>query len=253
MTEPFGPPPVGELPLAVAEPSRFDRARELLSDRRALGLVAAAGVAVVALAAFVVLPAVSGGTSKSSQSLPALTHHTARVASTPPPSATVPTSTVTDRSVPKIRDPFAPLYTPPMVVPAAASGGAVPAPALAVTRPSPVPVPVPAPAPLPVLIPVPAPVLPPAPVPVPVPAPTSSAPSTPAQVSPKVDFALVKLYPDNTADVTVNKTPYSHVRLNQTFGQFFMMVSISNPKSAEFYYGDQPFALAPGQHFYFLK
>ena len=57
MTEPFGRPPVDELPMSVAEPSRFDRARELLSDRRALGLVAGAGVAVVALAAFVVLPA----------------------------------------------------------------------------------------------------------------------------------------------------------------------------------------------------
>ncbi len=168
MTEPFGPPPDGELPLAVAEPSRFDRARELLSDRRALGLVAAAGVAVVALA-------VSGGTSNARQSLPALTHHTARVTSTPSTSASVATSTVTDTSVLKIRDPFAPLYTAPVVVPAAPSGGAAPAPALAVTRPSPVPVPVPAPAPLPVLIPVPAPVLPPAPVPVPVPAPTSSA------------------------------------------------------------------------------
>lgn len=219
MTEPYTPAPA-DPPLPVDEPaSGLDRARELLADRRALALVAAAGVAVVALAAFVIVPAVSGGSS-SPAALPVVPHHfpnpVAGSTATPTPAPTV-----TDTAVLKIRDPFVPLYTPIAAAPAAATSAPPPSSA----------------PPVQVIV-----------------APPTNAPAAPSSSSPartRIDFALVTIHPNNTADVTINATPYNNVPLNQTFAQSFKMVAI-NGHSAEFYYGDQPFALSPGQHFYFF-
>jgi len=102
MSEQEGP---GTAPAGDVASSGRDRVRELMADRRALALVGGALVAVIALAAFVVVPALTGssGSPAANVNRPS-TPRTATASPSPSPS---PLPTVASQL--KVRDPFLPL------------------------------------------------------------------------------------------------------------------------------------------------
>lgn len=101
----------GSAPVADEAPSARDRMRDLLADRRALAIIGAALVAVIALAAFVVVPALKGSSNAAASSglVPNAHHHTGSVSTaTSTPSAT-PKPTTTVSALPVVHDPLSPL------------------------------------------------------------------------------------------------------------------------------------------------
>lgn len=251
MTEPLSPP--GE-PFAEASNGR---ARELLNDRRALGLIAGAVLGLAALGTFVVLPALHNGTSSSADALPLPHHH--RATATASAGSATPTPSPTATVVPKVRDPFAPLLD---VGGALAGGPLSGAPVVAVAPVAPVTVAAVAPV-TPVAVPT-LPALPPsapaAPIVVTVtatatrtaqPQPTSATPTptTTSRPAPPPYHAqtltLVTVNPNDTAEVTVNNVKY-HVVPGKVFACDFELLT-TKPTGAEFAYStSQQFFLTTG-------
>jgi hypothetical protein len=99
-----------------------ERARELLADRRALALVGVAIVAVIALAVFVVVPALRGSSSGDSASgaVPRGTPAATATTSPAPSTSTKPANKPTPAT--SVRDPFVPLLAVPAGATAPAAG-----------------------------------------------------------------------------------------------------------------------------------
>jgi hypothetical protein len=218
MTQPLnhnsGPVDPDESPAGLA-----DRARELLADRRALAVIGVALVAVVALCAFLVVPALKGGSDSTSSGL-VPTHRSSTTTTTSSPSVTAtPSALPTVNAVLKVRDPFSPLY----VVPAGATGAAAGGSSSATVAPTVAPQSTIAP---------------------------SSAASAPADTNVALtQLALVRINKTGatatSADVTVNGLAY-HVAAGQHFGAGFTMTALT-PGNAKFTYNGKTTSLVPGQ------
>lgn len=196
--------------------------REQLSDKRVLGLIGVALVAVVALAAFVVVPALSSKGSSDTASEPIAAAAPSRAASGT--SSASPSSLPTEQQQITVRNPFLPLASASAVDAAATSLAATSAASIAV--PTPV-----------------------------VTAPTTVATQQPVPASSAsniafTELALVHLTPaagtsPETADVTVNGLPYT-VKLKQSFASGFVVTALT-ATSATFTYQGRTTTLAPGE------
>jgi PPE-repeat protein len=195
------------------------RARELLADRRAVAMIGVALVAIAALCAFVVVPALTGSSSSTQAGL-VPTHHSIAPATTSSASASAtPSDLPTANDVLKLRDPFSPLY----VVPAGATGATAGTSSSATVAPT---------------------VAPATTV-----APTSVA-STPADTNVMLtQLTLVRINmtgsTPTTADATVNGLSY-HVAAGQKFATGFAMTSLT-AGNAKFTYNGKTASLVTGQ------
>lgn len=197
------------------------RARELLGDRRALAAIGVALVAVIALCAFVVVPALSGSSSSDSTAIargvprgtPAASATSSAAASAPP----------TTSGPLTIRDPFSPLYVPAAAASAVPSAPATTAPATSTPQPT---------APSVVTV-----------TPVPTTAPTQSKVVLTQLVLDKLTWSGKAA--TSTANVTVNGLPYT-AQLGKAFGKGFTMTAITSG-NATFSYGGQTVTLVVGE------
>jgi len=201
--------------------SRRERARELLSDRRALAVVAAALVAVIALAVFVVVPALRGSSDDETSAAGSPTV-SVTVKTKPSPSPT--TSAAKPPAVSKVRDPFVPL-----VAEAAGAAGT----AAGVVAPGVTPAPTTTPAPQATVT-------------------VTAAPSGGVQIYHVTLISIGKPLPGqpHTAVVDINGRDYNAVEGKTVTPQLTFTHWSEN--ACTFSHGGQSFTLVPGEYAEFV-
>lgn len=126
MTQPSSPVPSAPAADELLDGSQ-DGGRNLLHDRKALLLIGAAVAALIALAVFVVVPAISGS-SPASNNAAMPVHRVQRTFAVDSAAPAVIAAPVLAVAEPQVRDPFSPLYTPPPPPPPATAASAAPSP-----------------------------------------------------------------------------------------------------------------------------
>lgn len=199
--------------------STRDRMRELLADRRALALIGVAVVAVLALVAFVVVPALTGSSSSPAAVKPAVHASGGASSATPTPTASA-SALPTAASLLQVRDPFSPLVSGSAVAAAGAGAGVTTGGTVGATS-----------------------------------TPSATATSTVAGGNGGTNAAslkqliLVALTSEATARVAVNGLVYD-VQLNAPFAGGFAMTAETD-SNATFLYNGQTQTLVPGQYAFF--
>jgi|GEM_PF-5052883 len=182
----------GEADLTAS--SRF---RELMADRRALALVGVAGLAVILLIAFVLVPALTGSSSSSGPVAKGTPPSRATASATPTPSASA-APVVPAAAQLAVRDPFDPLLKAAGSGGGAAGGTSSSASATA--------------------------------------SPSSTVVVQPADLSGLRQLTLVAIDGPGTAQVTVNGLAYNVV-LNTQFGGGFAMIGETDSSATFTYNG----------------
>lgn len=248
---------IGSTALSDDPPSPSERLREVANDRRVLALVGAVAVALIAIVAFVVVPALTGGSGQSAAVITA-GHQVSTVGTT----STSPTTTVSPTpSTYGLHDPLQPLVAAAAAggggVAPVGSGGVLISPAASSTSESTVPAPVvaaltpgfsiPAPstsAAAPVATPTSATATPTSSAATPTPSSAAPAPGTLTEITlKKINFDASRT--PTTATVDVNGIDYA-AQLNIPFGKGFVMTALTD-KNVTVYYNKQTATIVPGE------
>ncbi len=197
--------------------------RELLHDRRALGLIGAGVLVVAALGYFVVLPLVHSSPADDSAAVPV--HHAARVSAPASPTvAATPAAVATPAPRLNVRDPFSPLYVPVTAVAAAPTSAAPVAPIAEKTQ---------------TIV---------------VEQPGATVTATAHSGTAKYTLKYVAAAAGNKVQVVLNGLPYT-LSLGESFpnastspdpGPFQFTQTVAGGP-AQFLYGDSPFSMLPGE------
>jgi hypothetical protein len=188
-----------------------NRLRELLADRRALALIGVAGLVVVLLIAFVLVPVLTGSSASSAPvATGKVTSGSRTTASVTPTASATPTAAPPAAAPLSVRDPFLPLVQGANAGGGTSGGSGTPS---ATSSPG------------------------------------STAVASGADVSNLQQLTLVELSGPTTAKVTVNGLLFD-VTANVPFGSGFAMTAETG-SNATFLYNGQTKTLVPGQYAFF--